>query len=193
VVQQIVGPLRRPGARQEGLLRAGNDRQLGKLLPHQRRLRRPRHSHRDVGLAPQQLGELVGRHQLDLQTRLRMDMLIACRPQDETNLVACRVAHDLFGVPTTIARVRSDEFQDGGPLLDKKGFAVDKVICPEQSVTGYIRKLIEYPAALQALGFAHGSEAGSASSNPLTVQIVDGLRRRAAVGCPPSRPLAAWS
>jgi trk system potassium uptake protein TrkA len=84
------------------------------------------------------------------------DMLIACGPQDETNLVACKVAHDLFGVPTTIARVRSDEFQDGSPLLDKKGFAVDKVICPEESVTGYIRKLIEYPAALQVLEFAHG-------------------------------------
>jgi trk system potassium uptake protein TrkA len=30
------------------------------------------------------------------------------------------------------------------------------VICPEESVTGYIRKLIEYPAALQVLEFAHG-------------------------------------
>lgn len=85
------------------------------------------------------------------------DMLIACAPQDETNLVACKVAHDVYGVPTTIARVRSDEFVDGDPLLAKKGgFAVDKIICPEQSVTAYIRKLIEYPAALQVLEFAHG-------------------------------------
>jgi len=84
------------------------------------------------------------------------DMLIACAPLDETNLVACKVAHDLFGVPTTIARLRSPEFEDGNPLLDKKGFAVDKVICPEQSVTAYIRKLIEYPEALQVLEFADG-------------------------------------
>jgi trk system potassium uptake protein TrkA len=84
------------------------------------------------------------------------DMLIACAPLDETNLVACKIAHDLFSVPTTIARVRSPEFEDGNPLLDKKGFAVDKVICPEQSVTAYIRKLIEYPEALQVLEFAHG-------------------------------------
>jgi trk system potassium uptake protein TrkA len=84
------------------------------------------------------------------------DMLISCAPQDETNLVACKVAHDVFGVPTTIARVRSDEFEDGSPLLGKGGFAVDKVICPEQSVTQYIRKLIEFPAALQVLEFAHG-------------------------------------
>jgi trk system potassium uptake protein TrkA len=33
---------------------------------------------------------------------------------------------------------------------------VDQVICPEQSVTAYIRKLIEYPEALQVLEFAHG-------------------------------------
>ena len=85
------------------------------------------------------------------------DMLIACAPQDETNLVACKVAHDLFNVPTTIARIRSPEFQNGEPLLAKdSGFAVDQVICPEESVTAYIRKLIEYPGALQVLEFAHG-------------------------------------
>ncbi len=84
------------------------------------------------------------------------DMLIACSPLDETNLVACKVAHDLFNVATTIARVRSPEFDNGSPLLGKAGFAVDHVICPEQSVTAYIRKLIEYPEALQVLEFANG-------------------------------------
>ncbi len=84
------------------------------------------------------------------------DIFIACAPMDETNLVACKVAHDVFNVPTTIARVRSDEFQQGAPLLDKAGFAVDQVICPEQSVTQRIRKLIEYPEALQVLEFAQG-------------------------------------
>jgi trk system potassium uptake protein TrkA len=29
------------------------------------------------------------------------DMLIACAAQDETNLVVCKVAHDVFNVPTT--------------------------------------------------------------------------------------------
>ena len=84
------------------------------------------------------------------------DMLIACAPQDETNLVVCKVAHDLFNVPTTIARVRSAEFVNGSPLMGKAGFAVDQVICPEESVTAYIHKLIEYPEALQVLEFAHG-------------------------------------
>ncbi len=84
------------------------------------------------------------------------DMLISCSPLDETNLVACKVAKACFNVPTTIARVRSPEFQDGSALLDKAGFGVDKVLCPEQSVTAYIRKLIEYPEALQVLEFAQG-------------------------------------
>jgi trk system potassium uptake protein len=84
------------------------------------------------------------------------DMLIACAPADETNLVCCKVAHDIFNVPTAIARIRSPEFENGAPILDKAGFAVDQVICPEQSVTAYIRKLIEYPEALQVLEFAHG-------------------------------------
>jgi len=85
------------------------------------------------------------------------DLFIACAPMDETNLVACKVAHDRFNVPTTIARLRSPEFVDGSPLMDKAtGFAVDRVICPEESVTRYIGKLVEHPQALQVLEFAHG-------------------------------------
>lgn len=84
------------------------------------------------------------------------DMFISCSPMDETNLVACKVAHDVFNVPTTIARLRSPEFVNGSALMGKSGFAVDQVICPEESVTRTIRKLIEYPEALQVLEFAHG-------------------------------------
>jgi len=84
------------------------------------------------------------------------DMLIACAPLDETNLVVCKVAQELFNVPTTIARVRSPEFVSGTGLMGKTGFSVDQTICPEQSVTTYIGKLIEYPEALQVLEFAHG-------------------------------------
>ena len=82
------------------------------------------------------------------------DMLIACAPLDETNLVACKIAHDQFRIQTRIARVRSPEFTDGSPLLRPEGFAVDEVICPEESLTTYIRKLIEYPEALQVLEFS---------------------------------------
>ncbi len=82
------------------------------------------------------------------------DMLIACAAADEVNLVVCKVAHDVFTVPTTIARLRSNEFTDDENLLGKNGFAVDRVICPEESVTRYIHKLINYPEALQVVEFS---------------------------------------
>jgi len=84
------------------------------------------------------------------------DMVIACAAADESNLVVCKIAHDIFNVPTTIARLRSPEFNEGDPLLDKSGFAVDHVICPEESVMKYIHQLIDYPEALQVLQFADG-------------------------------------
>ena len=82
------------------------------------------------------------------------DLFIACTPQDETNLVACKIAHDVFGIPTTIARLRSPEFRQGDKLLDKDGFSVDHVICPEESVTRTIHQLIDYPEALQVVKFS---------------------------------------
>jgi len=85
------------------------------------------------------------------------DLFIACASMDETNLVACKVAHQMFNVPTRIARIRSPEFQHDSALTTARdGFAVDEVICPEESVTRTIRKLIEYPEALQVLEFGEG-------------------------------------
>lgn len=83
------------------------------------------------------------------------DLLIACATQDETNLVACKVAQLLFNIPARIARVRSSGFDAGGPLAGPEGFAVN-IICPEASLTRYIAKLIEYPEAMQVRLFAGG-------------------------------------
>lgn len=84
------------------------------------------------------------------------DMLIAAAAHDETNLVACRIAKQRFNVPTRIARVRAPEFADHPELTGEDGFCVDYVICPEQSVTDAITRLIEYPGALQVLEFGGG-------------------------------------
>lgn len=84
------------------------------------------------------------------------DMLIACAAMDETNLVCCKVAQQMFNIPTRIARVRSGSYKADSPLVGKDGFAVDRVICPEESLTRYIGKLIEYPEALQVREFAGG-------------------------------------
>jgi len=84
------------------------------------------------------------------------DMFIACASMDETNLAACKVARSVFGIQTTIARLRSPEFEEGHPLLSNEGFAVDHVICPEESLMHYINQLIDYPEALQVLEFSQG-------------------------------------
>lgn len=84
------------------------------------------------------------------------DLLIACAAQDETNLVCCKVAQIVFNIPTRIARVRSSGFDDDARLVGPEGFAVDRIICPEESLTRYIGKLIEYPEAMQVREFAGG-------------------------------------
>jgi len=84
------------------------------------------------------------------------DMLIAVTQSDQTNLVACKIAHSLFNTPTRIARLRSADFAENPELLDEKNFAVSFSICPEQEVTEALVKLIEFPEALQVLQFGHG-------------------------------------
>ncbi len=84
------------------------------------------------------------------------DMLIAVTQSDEVNLVACKIAAQLFNVPTRIARVRATEYMESERILGPDGFAVDLCICPEQVVTDYLVKLIEFPEALQVLEFADG-------------------------------------
>ncbi len=109
------------------------------------------------------------------------DMLIACSSMDETNLVACKVAHEVFHIQTKIARLRSPEFTDGSPLMADTAFAVDHVICPEESLTRYIRQLIEYPEALQVLEFADGLVSliavRAVSGGPMVGHIISELPR----------------
>ncbi len=84
------------------------------------------------------------------------DMVIAVTQNDETNLVACKLAQQLFNVPTRIARIRATDFLGEERILNQECFAIDLAICPEQVLTDYIVKLIEFPEALQVLEFADG-------------------------------------
>lgn len=87
---------------------------------------------------------------------MEADMLLAVTRSDETNLVACKLAATLFHTPLKIARVRTSDFLARPQLFAPENFAVDFAICPEQIITSYISKLIEYPEALQVLDFAGG-------------------------------------
>jgi len=86
-----------------------------------------------------------------------VDMIIALTNSDESNMVACQVAHTVFGVPTKIARIRASGYANRPELFSVDGgIAVDVAISPEALVTEYIEQLIHYPGALQVLEFAEG-------------------------------------
>ena len=87
------------------------------------------------------------------------DMLVSVTNSDEINIVACQVAHSIFGTPKKIARIRARNYfnKDYKDLLfSDSNMPVDVLIAPEQAVTDYVRKLVEQPGALQVLDFADG-------------------------------------
>jgi trk system potassium uptake protein TrkA len=84
------------------------------------------------------------------------DMLLAVTQSDEVNLVACKLAASLYNTPTRIARIRSTSYLGRPEVFNSENFCVDQSICPEQILTDYIVKLIEFPEALQVLEFASG-------------------------------------
>ena len=84
------------------------------------------------------------------------DMLVAVTQNDEINMVACKLAATLFHIPTKIARIRALDYMKNPALFAPENMAVDYVISPEQEVTNYLRRLIDYPEALQVVDFAEG-------------------------------------
>lgn len=83
------------------------------------------------------------------------DMLVAVTNTDETNMAACQVAFTLFNTPNRIARIRSPQYLAEKEALFQSGAVpVDHLIAPEELVTSYIERLIQYPGALQVVSFA---------------------------------------
>lgn len=104
------------------------------------------------------------------------DMLLAVTQSDEVNLVACKLAATLYNTPTRIARIRATDYLERPEVFSTDNFCVDFSICPEQTLTEYITKLIEFPEALQVLEFSGGKaslvavrafEGGPLVGNPL--------------------------
>jgi trk system potassium uptake protein TrkA len=84
------------------------------------------------------------------------DMLVAVTQNDEINMLACKLAATLFRIPTKIARIRALDYMKQPEIFAPENMAVDFVISPEQEVTNYLRRLIDYPEALQVVDFADG-------------------------------------
>lgn len=83
------------------------------------------------------------------------DIIIAVTDSDETNMMACQIAHYLFNVPQKIARVRSKSFLDyQEQLFNKNAIPIDIIINPENEIVNFIKNLILHPGAQQVLSFA---------------------------------------
>nr|WP_295468501.1 Trk system potassium transporter TrkA [Mesorhizobium sp.] len=89
------------------------------------------------------------------------DMIIAVTLYDEVNMIACKVAHSLFNVPTKIARIRSQSYlqphyQD---LFSREHLPIDVVISPELEVGEMVLRRIALPGATDVVRFADGKVA----------------------------------
>ena len=84
------------------------------------------------------------------------DMIIAVTYADEVNMVACQVAHSLFGVPTKIARVRQQSYLQPiyANLFSSDHMPIDVVISPEIEVARSIARRLTVPGAIEMIPLA---------------------------------------
>src|SRR6266511_2848746 len=75
---------------------------------------------------------------------------------EECNFGWCKLEQQKFNMPTRVVRLRATDYLANERVLGPDCFGVDLAICPEQILTDYIAKLVEFPEALQVLEFAHG-------------------------------------
>lgn len=82
------------------------------------------------------------------------DLLIAATASDETNMLACQVAHSLFKVTTKMARVREPDFANSKALFGRDEMPIDLIISPEREAAKAIVKRYQVASAMDAQGFA---------------------------------------
>lgn len=83
------------------------------------------------------------------------DMIIAVTQNDEVNMIACQVAHSLFGVPVKVARVRSQNYLDPawGNLFSRDHLPIDLIISPEMEVARAVVRRLHVPGASDMISF----------------------------------------
>ncbi len=86
------------------------------------------------------------------------DMIIAVTHADEINMVACQVAHSLFGVPTKIARVRNQSYLQPiwSNLFSRENMPIDVIISPEIEVARAVTRRLQVPGAFEMIPLIEG-------------------------------------
>lgn len=84
------------------------------------------------------------------------DMVIAVTISDESNMLACQMAHTLYGVKKKIARIRTSEYLHKKELFADNAIPIDFIITPEKIITKYLEAVIEEPGSAQIFSFEDG-------------------------------------
>ena len=84
------------------------------------------------------------------------DMIIALTQTDEVNMVACQIAHSVYGVPKKIARIRSQSYLSaaGQGLFADNNMPIDYIISPESEVAHAISRGLAVPGAFDVTPLA---------------------------------------
>ena len=86
------------------------------------------------------------------------DMIIAATHSDEVNMVACQVAHSLFGVTRKIARLRAQAYLNPAysDLFRRDQLPIDVIINPEREVGLAALRRIAAPSTFDVQDFLDG-------------------------------------
>ncbi len=85
------------------------------------------------------------------------DMIIALTHADEVNMVACQIAHSIYGVPKKIARIRSQAYLSaaGKGLFTDDNMPIDYIISPESEVAHTLSRGLAVPGAFEVTPLAN--------------------------------------
>ncbi len=88
----------------------------------------------------------------------KADMLIAATVSDEVNMVACQVAHSLFGVPKKIARIRTQGYlsEQWSGMFARDHMPIDVIISPEVEVARAVTRRVTAPGAFELIPLMDG-------------------------------------
>jgi trk system potassium uptake protein TrkA len=83
------------------------------------------------------------------------DLVIAVTASDEVNMVACEVAHSLFGVKTKIARIRHQNYLTSENSVQfRQNMAIDVTISPEVEVAKSLARSTKIAGAFEVISLA---------------------------------------
>lgn len=84
------------------------------------------------------------------------DIILAVTDSDEVNMVACQVAHSVFGVSKKIARIRQREYRDPAwsNLFSRNHMPIDVIISPEEEIAAGILSRMSVPGTTNDITLA---------------------------------------